>query len=196
MRKFSDQHMEPVTDPNLDRLEQALKATAAAAGGRLQPVPLSAVKPHWRVRLKCQAPLCEYYGICKVCPPDTSGMELFKAALESYSRAYLIIWREPIGDSDTHNRDFSAELKLAEIVNALERNAYQHGFFSAMGLTSGGCKLCPQCTPADEPCRHPFKARPSPEGFGIDITSLAREIGVAIELQPEKTVTFLGLLFV
>jgi predicted metal-binding protein len=60
----------------------------------------------------------------------------------------------------------------------------------------GGCKLCSECAPRGEPCRHPFKARPSPEGFGIDITELAREAGVPVEWPPREVVSFIGLVFV
>ena len=65
-----------------------------------------------------------------------------------------------------------------------------------MGLVVGGCKLCETCSPPGEPCRHPYKARPSPEGFGIDITEVARSAGVRLEWPPRKHVTFLGLLLV
>ena len=99
-------------------------------------------------------------------------------------------------DINDYREDFSTELKLAEIVSALELAAFQHGYYLAMGLCVGGCKLCPECAPSGEPCRPPFKARPSPEGFGIDITGLAREAGVPMEWPPKKFVNFLGLLLV
>ena len=96
----------------------------------------------------------------------------------------------------TYRKDFSAEMKLQDGIAALESTAHQLGFYRALGLCVGGCKLCETCTPKGEPCRHPFKARPSPEGFGIDITELAKEVGVDVEWPPKQHVNFMGLLLV
>jgi predicted metal-binding protein len=148
------------------------------------------------IRLKCLVPVCEFYDNCKVCPPNIPGVTEFREALQSYSKAFLVVLREKIKDINDYREDFSVELKLAEIVSALELAAFHHGYYLAMGLCVGGCKLCPECAPAGEPCRHPFKARPSPEGFGIDITGLAREAGVPMEWPPKEYVNFLGLLLV
>ena len=56
--------------------------------------------------------------------------------------------------------------------------------------------MCDECAPMGEPCRHPFKAHPSPEGFGIDITELARDAGVQVEWPPKEYVNFIGLMLV
>jgi predicted metal-binding protein len=159
-------------------------------------IDIKKICPLQSIRLKCQIPLCEYYGVCKTCPPHIPSVAEFKEALLSYSMAFLVVLREKITNIDNFRNDFSAELKLAQIVSDLEFSAFQHGFYQAVGLSVGGCKLCKTCTPQGEPCRHPFKARPSPEGFGIDITQLAREAGLAIEWPPKQYVNFLGLVLV
>lgn len=148
------------------------------------------------MRLKCLVPLCEYYDVCKTCPPNIPGVAEFKEALESYTIGFLVVLREKIKKIEIYQNDFSAELKLADMISKLELIAFQHGFYQALGLTVGGCKLCDTCAPKGEPCRHPFKARPSPEGFGIDITELAREADIAVEWPPKQYVNFIGLLLV
>jgi predicted metal-binding protein len=177
-------------------LFRAFESEASPRAAQVVAVPVETIRPRHSVRLKCLIPVCEYYDACKICPPRIPGVEEFKAALEDYSHAFLVVLRESIVRIQDLRHNDSIELKIAQLVSDLELIAYQHGFYLAMGLTVGGCKLCPECAPADEPCRHPFKARPSPEGFGIDITEVAREAGVPVEWPPKAFVTFLGLLLV
>ena len=67
-----------------------------------------------------------------------------------------MVLREKIKNIDDYRTDFSAELKLADIVSDLELAAFQHGFYQALGLCVGGCKLCDECAPQGEPCRLPL----------------------------------------
>ena len=177
-------------------LEDSFKALAQQRGVDVHPFDVKKIKPAQSVRLKCQIPLCEYYDVCKVCPPNIPSVAEFSEALKSYTKAFLVILREKIKDIDIYRNDFSAELKLSQIVSDLERTAFEHGYYLAIGLCVGGCKLCKECTPPGKRCHHPFKARPSPEGFGIDITELAREAGAMVEWPPKKQVSFIGLVLV
>ncbi len=183
------------TDKN-SALENSLKAVARKWGAEIYYLDVKKINPMESIRLKCLVPLCEFYDACKVCPPNIPGVAEFREALQSYRKAFLVVLKEKIKDIDIYREDFSAELKLAETVSALELTAFQQGYYLALGLCVGGCKLCPECVPPGEPCRHPFKARPSPEGFGIDITGLARQAGVPLEWPPKEYVRFLGLLLV
>ncbi len=165
-------------------------------GVHVHSIDIKIINPLQSIRLKCQVPVCEWYDVCKTCPPNIPSVAEFKEALLSYSMAFIVVLQEKIEDIADYRKDFSAELKLAEIVSELELTAFQHGFYQAIGLSVGGCKLCETCAPPGEPCRHPYKARPSPEGFGIDITTLARKAGVDVEWPPKQHVNFLGLLLV
>ena len=175
-------------------VEEAFESVAAEKGVLLYSVELSDIVPQESIRLKCQVPLCEYYEVCKVCPPNIPTVIQFRDALKSYSKAFLVVLREKIKDLDDYRADFSAELKLSGAVAELELRAFQMGYYQALGLCVGGCKLCSKCTPPGSACRHPFKARPSPEGFGIDITSLARKAGAMVEWPPKQYINFLGLI--
>jgi predicted metal-binding protein len=160
-------------------IKNSFEAVARKWGVDIYPLDVKKIKPIQSVRLKCQIPLCEYFEVCKVCPPHIPGVAEFREALQSYGNAFLVVLREKIKNIEVYRKDFSAELKLVEIVSDLELSAFQHGFYNTI-----------------EPCRHPFKARPSPEGFGIDITELAREVGVPVEWPPKEYVSFLGLVLV
>jgi predicted metal-binding protein len=177
-------------------LADTFAAVARKWGVEIYPIEVKEIDPRQSMRLKCQVPLCEYFDVCKVCPPHIPSVAEFREALGSYRKAFLVVLREKIKNLDDYRQDFSAELKLSEAVSDLELAAFEKGFYQALGLCVGGCKLCDACAPPGEPCRHPYKARPSPEGFGIDITELARQAGVAVEWPPKEYVNFIGLLLV
>ncbi|NIU55795.1 MAG: hypothetical protein GWN67_05190, partial [Phycisphaerae bacterium] len=81
---------------------------------------------------------CEYYDVCKVCPPHIPSVAEFREALSSYHKAFLVVLREKIKNLDVYRRDFSAELKLSEVVSDLELAAFEKGFYQALGLCVGG----------------------------------------------------------
>lgn len=179
-----------------DKLKSAFELVAKKWGVVLYQFNANEVRPRESVRLKCQAPLCEYYDVCKVCPPNVPTVAEFREALQSYNKAFLVVLQEKITDIEIYRTDFRAELKLADVIADLEQTAFQLGHYLALGLVVGGCKLCRECTPAGEPCRHPFRPRPSPEGLGIDVTELARQRGVAVEWPPRKEISFIGLILI
>lgn len=177
-------------------LGQKLKTLAMEDGVELFELDVRSIKPRESIRLKCLVPLCEYYNVCKVCPPNIPGVAEFREALKDYGKAFLVVLRERIDVIEKFRNDFQAELKLADIVSRLELAAFKEGSYQALGLVVGGCKLCSECTLPGEPCRNPYKARPSPEGFGIDITELAREAGVLVEWPPIEYVSFMGIILI
>ena len=179
-----------------DTIFKSFTKIAIEAKGDIYELDIKKINSKQSIRLKCQIPLCEYYGVCKVCPPNIMGVEEFREALQSYTKAFLVVYREEISDINNYRNDFTAELKLAQIVSDLELSAFKNGNYQAIGLSVGGCKFCQECTPLGEACRHPFSARPSPEGFGIDITELAREVGVPVEWPPLEYVSFIGLVLI
>lgn len=184
------------TQRDINRLKKMFETMARKKGIALYPLDIDDIDPKQSIRLKCLVPVCEYYDTCKTCPPNIPGVAEFKEALQDYSACFLVVLREKIRAIETYEKDFTAELKLADMVSDLELAAFEHGFYQALGLTVGGCKLCTTCVPKGDPCRHPYKARPSPEGFGIDITELAKKAGVAVEWPPKQYVSFLGLILV
>ena len=61
-------------------------------------------------------------------------------------------------------------------------------------LTVGGCGLCAECAKQkDLPCRHPERALPSLEGYGIDVYNTARNTSLRYVNGP-NTVTYFGLI--
>ena len=60
-------------------------------------------------------------------------------------------------------------------------------------LTCGGCRLCPVCAKrTGEPCRHPDKALPSMESYGIDVYNTTKDTALRY-INGQDTVTYFGV---
>lgn len=178
---------------NNEELLDVFKSKANEYGTEIYKLDIKKINPQQSHKLKCLSPLCEFYGVCKVCPPNIPSVSEFREALQSYSMAFLVVYKEEVVDIENYQYECTAEKKVGETISALEWASIELGYYHVLGLGVGGCKYCSSCTPLGEPCRNPFKARPSPSGYGINATQLAIEAGVPIEWPPKKYVSFLGL---
>lgn len=149
-----------------------------------------------RVRLKCMIPPCPNYGRNKFCPPNLPDLEFIRKALSRYQGGVLVVLTIPYSEEIIADvRLHKPQNELMKIIGKFEKTACENVNHLAFGLTVGGCKLCPECPPAGEPCRKPLEAHPGITGFGIDITTLARKLGVNIEWPVETEINFMGMIF-
>lgn len=170
-----------------------LKGKAKENDVELIPLKIKEIPVHEGVRLKCLVPQCEFYGACRICPPNLPPVSEVRAALRYFSHGFLVVFHSaPISYEEAPE----VEIKLLEAVEQLEKLSWSLGYYRSMGLVVGGCKLCEHCAPLGEPCRHPYRARPSPEGLGMDLTLLARRKGIPLKWPPGEEVFFLGLLLI
>ena len=144
-----------------------------------------------RVRLKCLIPRCLRAGETPNCPPHAPELDLVRKAFARYSWGILLKTHvEPIADyapggskaKGGTDQSLLFHQKTAEIVYAIERLAYQHGYSLAMGLGGGSCKdyLCKGliCQFKDSGrCRFPLRARPAMEALGIDVVDIIGKVG-------------------
>jgi predicted metal-binding protein len=176
----------------LDREAVVRDYLQLARDAAIQAVALSAGKIRVRssVRMKCQIPLCEHYGTNRACPPLIPELATFREALQDYEWAFLlglVVSREAV-------RGHEPELALDDFVCRSENWALGRGYYWGFGLTGGACYRCPRCE-ISRPCPFPFRQHPSPEGMGIDITMLAREVGWAVDWPPKDRVHYFALFF-
>jgi predicted metal-binding protein len=75
-------------------LKNSFEIAAREKGAHIYPLDIKKIRPKQSIRLKCLVPLCEYYDVCKTCPPNIPGVAEFKEALLSYSMAFLVVLRE------------------------------------------------------------------------------------------------------
>ncbi len=145
-----------------------------------------------RVRLKCEVPFCPDFGTCLVCPPNTLTVDEFRNILTKYHKALLIQGKVEFAksaDGGTKQFDISPdiarlELKLHKWVNKIESKAMSMGAYFATGFKASKCRLCEKCVGIGDPggCRHPYLARPSVEGVGVDVIATAERVGLGFKL--------------
>ncbi len=173
-----------------------------------------------RVRLKCRIPLCDDYGLNLMCPPNVMSVQEFREILARYNHAILIQIEMPIPAEmkaeirkaddvsalyknpkflDSYKKHFNpVKLKLHRIVHKIEAKAFSQGYRFAVGFIAGSCKLCPKCVAVDscEPCRNPFRARPSMEAMGIDAYQTAKNAGLPFDIPTKDKIVWNGLVLI
>jgi len=173
---------------NLERY-RALALELGASDAAI--IPASDIVVDERVRLKCLVPRCRRAGETPNCPPNAPDLDLVRRAFDRFSWAILLKCDVgPIQDyapgsgttREEKRRVLSFHRQGADIVYALERQAYKDGYHLALGLSGGSCKdyLCQGmlCQFLDSGrCRFPQRARPAMEAMGIDVISLINKVG-------------------
>lgn len=173
-----------------------------------------------RVLLKCRVPICDDYGINLMCPPNVMGIREFREVLARYSWAILIQMEAPvpavIREEIQHAEDVAAlyrserflvgykqsivpiRIKLHRIAHKVEAKAFALGYCFATAFIAGPCRLCSECvTPqSNEPCRHPFRARPSMEAMGIDVFTTAKKAGLPFDIPLKEKMVWNGLILI
>lgn len=181
------------------RIKKIISALEEAGATRTILIKAKDVAVDERVRLKCRIPICGSYGQNLMCPPHVPPVAEFRAALGEFSDALLVQLTAsvPKSSEDPRKDVFAAAKKLHELVNLGERTAFEEGFRFATGLIGGCCRLCDECggvKPGGR-CAHPFKARPSMEAMGIDVTATTEKAGLEVPSYPiDQSVTWTGLI--
>jgi predicted metal-binding protein len=94
-----------------------------------------------------------------------------REVIDAYQRAVLVHCK--------------ANVSPGAIVCRLEREAFLNGYYKALGLGAGPCRLCETCKRSH--CDHPDEARPSMEACGIDVYATVRANGFPIEVLKDQS---------
>lgn len=179
---------ERILEVNLERYcRLALESGASAAA----IIPAGDVVVDERVRLKCLVPRCLRAGETPNCPPNAPDLDLVRRAFSRFSWAVLFKCDvEPLADyapgagktKEEKRRVLSFHKQGSDVVYALERQAYEDGYYLAMGFGGGSCKdyLCHGmlCQFLDSGrCRFPHRSRPAMEAMGIDVIATIGKVG-------------------
>lgn len=142
------------------------------------------------VRAMCRGNACGQYGRRWSCPPGCGTLEECRARIAGYRCGMLVQTTGPVEDSfdieamqaleQRHKRQF---LSLYEALRA------KYPRLLALGV--GCCTRCAQCTFPDAPCRFPASMLSSMEAYGILVTEVCRENGLAY-YYGQNTMTYTG----
>jgi predicted metal-binding protein len=143
--------------------ERAVKLGAADS----KIIDVKTVKTAAWVRYKCQFG-CSGFGESLTCPPYSPTPSQTQKILDCFKKAILI-----------HCQSRSVA-DISKIVLKIEKEAFLSGYYKALGMGAGPCRLCAECN-KERGCRHSEEARPSMEASGIDVFSTVRSNGYPIE---------------
>ena len=139
------------------------------------------------VRAMCEEDRCGAYNKNWTCPPAIGNVEECQKKMRQYKSGILL---QTVGhmtktvDSrcyrETEQRHIKNFYALAEAIRKVHPDA--------LCLGAGGCRICKQCA-YPEPCRFPDKAVSSMEGYGLFVTQVCRDAGIAYH-HGDRTVTY------
>jgi predicted metal-binding protein len=173
-----------------------------------------------RIVLKCKVG-CTNYGKTLVCPPHTPTAEEFRRIVSEYSYALFMKFQSranagpelakhlskaetdstiPMGLQDKIQKFWNAwkddKLNMLSVVLDLEKAAMNKGYPLAIGLVSGHCPLCENCTLDRTTCVYPAKARYSEEAVGVNVQATAKNAGIKVTFPFKKNPGSFALLLI
>ena len=174
----------------MDNIERLLYRDEIFQNRIIQPEQISFRR---EVVEACKKNYCGRYGSCWTCPPGIGSLDEIKKRFTKYKSAFVFTTLNTLSDSfdleGINNARVKTTALLGEICSSLRENGVE---FTALGC--GSCDICKKCTYPDSPCRFPEKAIPAVEACGIDVVSLAADIGINYH-NGENTVTFFCIIF-
>ncbi len=139
--------------------------------------PGKIVVAEW-VRMKCRFG-CDNYGEGACCPPNLPSVEECERFFLEYEECVIFHFEKTLSDPKKR-RAWNAKTnkKMLEV----EREVFLAGHEKAFVLFMGTCAFCKDCASTRTECKHKDWARPTPEGFAVDVYSTARSVGYPIEV--------------
>lgn len=168
-------------------MEQWIQTALRLGFDTAVPMDVATLLPRQDVRDMCAADKCHAYGKNWTCPPHCGTLLQCHARMQKYTRGILL---QTVGklektiDTKAYRQTEARHLEQFYALSALIRT--QHP--DALCLGSGGCRVCGKCA-WPEPCRFPDKACASMEAYGLFVTQVCRDNGVAY-YHGEKTITY------
>ncbi len=151
------------------------------------PLNIATLAPRPDVRDMCRADTCRAYGKNWTCPPHCGDLPACAEKMHSYRYGLLL---QTVGQLEkvidtkayrcTEQRHLAQFAALSQQIRAV--------FPDALCLGSGGCRVCKTCA-WPEPRRFPAQAYSSMEGYGLFVTQVCRDNGLAYHYG-EKTITY------
>ena len=139
--------------------------------------PRRVVTGNW-VRMKCQYG-CPDFGRGGCCPPEVPSVGDCRRFFDEYKVGLLLHSAIRFRDPDLRHRWERGVQKKAV---ALEREVFLADFPKAFVFPPVTCELCSPCLGSKRECKQPHLARPTLEGFAVDVYGTARKVGYQIHV--------------
>jgi len=148
-----------------------------------------------RVSYKCRFS-CSGYNTNLQCPPFSMKPAETRELLQKYSTG-IFYRRKGMPEhfcgpeADENNQWAKISRELQQIMANLEGSAFYKGFYFALALGGGRCRICSlegKCEGVEKgACIQPFMSRPSMEAIGIDVYSTLRNLNWKFSVIGKKT---------
>ena len=121
----------------------------------------------------CAAGRCKSYDKSWACPPACGALEDIARMIAGYSTGLIVQTTAELEDDfDYESMQRAAQQQKEHFV--AYREVLRQKWPGLMALGSGGCRLCPQCSWPDAPCRRPDEAIMSMEAAGLIVSDVCR----------------------
>ena len=130
------------------------------------------------VRKLCEMNSCGLYGSSWACPPGVGSLDECRKIIDAYKHAFVFTTKHDLEDSFDWEGMMEAKERHVVICDNVHRYVRSLSDEKILALSAEGCKRCTKCTYPDAPCRFPEKLTPSIEALGVQVSLLAKRIGV------------------
>jgi predicted metal-binding protein len=144
------------------------------------------------VRGYCIQNICRQYGKTWACPPAVGTVDECRERAHRYNKMIVFSGKYDIDSSLDFEGMIDALKAFKTVVNALDDDL-RLKMSGYLLLGNEGCGICKNCTYPDKPCHFPDKMHHSIEGYGVYVTKLAQQTGIAYN-NGENTITYFGAL--
>ncbi|UCE10591.1 MAG: DUF2284 domain-containing protein [Candidatus Thorarchaeota archaeon] len=139
--------------------------------------PKQVIIAQW-VRMKCTYG-CPNYGEAASCPPNVPSVSDCREFFDEYDLAAIFHFSRSFDNpDDRHDWTRETSIQLLEV----EKEVFLSGYVKTFLMFMDACELCEECTAIRADCKHPKRARPTPEAMGVDVFSTVRQIGYPIDV--------------
>ena len=140
----------------------------------------------------CLSNSCGMCGKCYMCPPDIGDIDELMSSIKDYDYALVYQTVSELEDSFDFEGMIDAKKAFYPIAQSLRAVFEDMDISRVLHLGAGGCGVCEKCAKrTNEPCRYPDKAMPSLEGYGVNVSELARAAGMKY-INGQNPVTYFG----
>jgi predicted metal-binding protein len=139
--------------------------------------PKSIITGYW-VRAKCHYG-CPSYGKKACCPPQLPSFSECQEFFSEFQSGLLFHFSVKLRKPEMR---FSWGRKINKKMIDLEREVFLSGCYKAFIFPANPCRICEQCKKSKQECLNPGIARPTLEGFCVDVYATARKMGYPIQV--------------